>query len=49
MKVSVIILVYNVADYIERTLDSLFLQTYPDIECIIVNDCTPDNSMAVVE
>ena len=39
MKVSILIPVYNVAEYVGRCLDSVFLQTYPDIECVIVDDC----------
>lgn len=45
MKVSIIIPVYNVSDYIERCILSVMNQTYKDIECLIVNDCTPDDSM----
>lgn len=47
-KVSVIIPVYNVEQYIERCARSLFKQTLDDIEYIFVNDCTPDNSMAIL-
>lgn len=49
MKVSIIIPVYNVSEYIERCLTSVFRQTYNDIECIIVDDCTPDDSMLKCE
>ncbi|MBQ4344397.1 MAG: glycosyltransferase family 2 protein [Muribaculaceae bacterium] len=48
-KVSVIVAVYNVEQYIERCARSLFEQTLDDIEYIFVNDCTPDNSMAVLK
>lgn len=47
--VSVIIPVYNVENYVERCLNSIFSQTFQNLEIILVNDCTPDNSMAVVE
>lgn len=47
--VSVIILVYKVEKYIERCARSLFEQTLEDIEYIFVDDCTPDNSMGVLE
>jgi glycosyltransferase involved in cell wall biosynthesis len=36
-----------VAQYIERCLISAFDQTYPDIEYILVNDATPDDSMSI--
>lgn len=48
-KVSVIVPIYNVEKYIERCLRSLFEQTLYDIEYIFVNDCTPDNSMIILE
>jgi len=48
MKITIIIPVYNVASYVGRCLDSVFAQTYSDIECIIVDDCGSDNSMDIV-
>ena len=47
MKVSIIVPVYNVAKYIERCLLSVLNQTWQDLEVILVNDCTPDNSMEI--
>lgn len=47
-KVSVIVPVYNVAPYIERCARSLFGQTLEDMEFIFVDDCSPDESMAVL-
>lgn len=47
-KVSVIIPVYNVEQYIERCARSLFEQTFEDIEYIFINDCTLDKSMEVL-
>ncbi len=47
-KVSVIIPVYNVENYIERCARSLFEQTLDDIEYIFVDDCTPDNSIDII-
>jgi glycosyltransferase involved in cell wall biosynthesis len=49
MKVSIIIPVYNVSAYIERCIKSVMNQTYQDIECILVNDATPDDSIAIAE
>ena len=47
-KVSVIVPIYNVEEYIEKCARSLFAQTLDDIEYIFVNDCTPDNSIEVL-
>lgn len=44
-KVSIIVPVYKVEEYIERCVQSLFEQTFQDIEYIFVNDATPDNSI----
>ncbi|MDY0143634.1 MAG: glycosyltransferase family 2 protein [Bacteroidales bacterium] len=44
MKVSIIVPVYNVEKYIERCFNSIANQTYTNIECVFVDDCTPDKS-----
>ena len=44
-KISIIIPVYNVSRYIERCLKSVIAQSYSNIECILVDDCTPDDSI----
>ena len=49
MKVSVIVPMYNVEQYLGRCLDSLLDQTYKDYEIICVNDCSPDNSAAIAQ
>ncbi len=48
-KVSIIVPVYNVEKYIERCAVSLFEQDFEDIEYIFVNDCTPDNSVEILQ
>jgi glycosyltransferase EpsJ len=48
-KVSVVIPVYNVEEYIQKCLDSLINQTLQDIEIICVNDGSTDNSLKVLE
>lgn len=45
MKVSIIIPVYNVTNFIIKCLDSISVQTYQDIECILIDDCGQDDSM----
>ncbi len=47
-KLSIIVPVYNTEIYLKECLDSLVNQTFKDIEIIIVNDCSPDNSEAVI-
>ena len=46
--VSIIIPVYNVEKYIEKCLESLVNQTLEDIELIIVNDGSTDNSENII-
>lgn len=48
-KVSVIVPVYNVENYIERCAKSLFEQTLDDIEYIFIDDCSPDSSMDILK
>ena len=47
MLVSVIVATYNCAYYVETTLDSVYRQTYKDIELIVTDDCSTDDSVAV--
>ena len=46
--VSVIIPVHNAAGYISDTLSTVLSQTLNDIEIIIVNDCSDDNTLEIV-
>ena len=48
-KISIIVPVYNVEKYIDKCLSSLTEQTLQDIEIIIVNDGTLDNSEKIIE
>ncbi|MBS9767518.1 MAG: CDP-glycerol glycerophosphotransferase family protein [Flavobacteriaceae bacterium] len=48
-KVTIITPIYNVEKYIERCAVSLFEQDFEDIEYIFVNDCTPDNSVEILQ
>lgn len=48
MKFSIIMPVYNVEEYVEKSIRSVLNQTYKNFELIIVNDGTTDNSMKIV-
>ena len=48
-KISVIIPVYNTEKYIEKCLDSIYNQKMKDIEIIIVNDGSKDNSDTIIQ
>ncbi|MEZ8278270.1 glycosyltransferase family 2 protein [Vibrio cyclitrophicus] len=48
MLVSVVIPVFNRYDTIARAIDSVLEQTHPDIEIIIVDDCSTDNTISVI-
>lgn len=47
--VSVIIPVYNHAKYVEQALNSVWKQSYPNIELIIIDDGSKDDSSKVIE
>lgn len=42
--ISIIIPVYNVEDYLEKCIESVLHQTYENLEIILVNDGSTDNS-----
>lgn len=48
-KISIIIPIYNVENYIEECLNSVLNQTLKDIEVICVDDCGNDNSINIVK
>ena len=48
-KVSIIVPVWGVEKYIDKCLDSLVNQTLEDIEIIVVNDESPDNSQKIID
>ncbi|TLG77449.1 glycosyltransferase [Culicoidibacter larvae] len=49
IKLSIIVPIYGVEEYLEKCLNSLVNQTLSDIEIICVNDGSPDNSQAIIE
>ena len=47
--VSIIVPVYNAANYIENTIRMVTNQTYKDWELILVDDCSSDGSAEIIE
>ena len=48
-KVSVIVPVYNVEQYIKRCLKSILDQSWQDFEILCVDDCGQDQSISIIE
>ena len=48
VKVSIMMPVYNLDKYIERSVNSILNQTLKDIELICVNDGSTDNSLEIL-
>lgn len=46
---SVIIPTYNQVDYLKETLESIFLQSYPNMEIIVADDCSTDGTQTYME
>lgn len=49
MKISIVVPVYQVVQWIETCVDSLLSQTYTDFEVILVDDCSTDGSESVCD
>lgn len=49
VKISIIVPVYNTEKYLNKCIDSLINQTLKDIEMIIINDGTKDNSEEIIK
>lgn len=47
-KVSVIMPVYNAESFVSESIDSVLNQTHKDIELILVDDCSKDNSYEIL-
>jgi len=48
MLVSILVPIYKVEKHISKCLDTIFHQTYSDIEYVFVDDCSPDNSLTIL-
>lgn len=48
-KISIITPVFNDEGFIEQTIECVLNQTYSNFELIIIDDCSPDNSMDIVQ
>lgn len=49
VKVSIIIPVYNMEKYLHQCMDTVISQTLTEIEILAVDDCSKDNSLAILE
>ena len=49
IKTSIIVPVYNTAEYLRDCFDSIFHQTQKEIEIIAINDGSTDNSLDVLQ
>lgn len=47
--ISVIVPIYNMEKYLERCIDSILDQTYANLEIILVDDCSSDNSPEIIK
>ena len=47
LKVSIIVPIYNMEQYLNRCLESIINQTYENIEIILINDGSKDNSLEI--
>ncbi len=48
-KISVVMPIYNCAQYLEEALASLFIQTFSDFEILAINDGSTDGSLKILE
>jgi glycosyltransferase involved in cell wall biosynthesis len=47
--ISVVLATYNGSQFVSEQLDSIFSQTYPNIEVVVVDDCSTDDTRKVLE
>ncbi len=49
IRVTILMPIYKVENYLGKTLDSVFSQTYPYLDYVFVDDCSPDASLEVLD
>ena len=48
-QISIVIPMYNSEKYIETCIDSILLQTFSDFELILIDDCSTDSTLEIVQ
>ena len=48
MKISIVMTAFNIEDCIQKAIESVLNSTYKDIELILVEDCSTDNTLSVI-
>jgi glycosyltransferase involved in cell wall biosynthesis len=48
-KISIVLPTYNGARYIRTSIESCLTQTFPDFELIVVNDCSTDETLGILD
>lgn len=48
-KISIVVPIYNTAEFLERCLDSILVQTYKNFEVLMINDGSTDSSREICE
>lgn len=46
--ISIIVPIYNIQNYIQKCIDSILIQTYKNLEIILVNDGSTDHSLKII-
>jgi glycosyltransferase involved in cell wall biosynthesis len=46
-KVSIVMPVYNVEQFVEQAIASVYAQNFADFELLVIDDCSPDNSIDI--
>ena len=49
IRVSILVPIYNVEKFIGKCLDSIFSQTYTNVNYFFTDDCSTDNSLMVLQ